>query len=330
MNSFTLPAFAKINLGLRVLRKRDDGFHDLETVFLRIGWKDELTFEFELSGPGLQHGSSKNEIDAPLGLSTGLSIEHSIGLSMTSSNPNLPVDDSNLCIRAAKAYLAACSQIAVGTRLLTPKAPHQNVTLHLEKNIPFGAGMGGGSSDAATVLRAMEKSDLLPALSAETLHAVASHLGSDVPFFLSSPTAFGSGRGEVLEEMAFPRQLEGTWMVVGVPDDRVSTPDAFRHIVPNDSREADLRKLVEQLPLESWAGAITNDFEDSVFATYPSILGLKEAFYDAGAVFSLMSGSGSSVFGVFTSEESDTAALAKLKHRWPSYAYWIGASNAGL
>jgi len=293
-----------------VLRKRDDGFHDLETVFLRIGWKDELTFTFDLSVRVIEDAS-------PV-------------VAMTSSNPSLPVDDSNLCIRAAKAYIRASSEIAVGTQLITPKAPHPTLRLHLEKNIPFGAGMGGGSSDAASVLRAMERNEALPTLSPEMLHKVAAELGSDVPFFLSAPTAYGLGRGEVLEEMAFPSQLEGTWMVVAVPDERVSTPDAFRHIIPNEKRESDLRSLVDRLPIESWKDAITNDFEESVFAKYPSISGLKEAIYDAGAVFSLMSGSGSSVFGVFKSKETATAAFAKLKQRWPSYAYWIGASDAGL
>ena len=144
----TLKAFAKINLGLHVLRKREDGFHDLETVFLKVGWHDELTF------------SSSNSIE------------------MTCSNRDLRIDDGNLCIQAARA-LALAAGCAKG------------VQIHLDKTLPFGAGLGGGSSDAALTLQACKS---LWRVDSE-LGPLAAHLGSDVPFFLGDSIAFGEGKG---------------------------------------------------------------------------------------------------------------------------------------
>jgi len=265
---------------LRVIRKREDGFHDLETVFLRIGWKEELTFSLDPST-----GSDRNT-----------------RISMSCSDPRLPIDDENLCIRAANALLDHRSGRRQGL---------DDLHISLNKEIPYGAGLGGGSSDAASVLTACSQ-----LWGIETnLHRIGAQLGSDVPFFLGTGVAFGSGRGEVLAEMSFPLALRQTRLLVVVPEQRVSTVDAFRHVTPNEERLSDLKELVAKGTLEDWNGELVNDFELSVFAQYPVVRDLKEHFLSSGAAYASMSGSGSAVFGVFTSESESQKALASIQSK---------------
>jgi len=293
LKSLTLPAFAKINLGLRILRKRTDGFHDLETVFMRIGWKDKLTFTASQT------------------------------IEMTSSVKDLPTDEGNLCIRAAQSLAAA---------VLQPTGPHPTtrweaaplgVKIHLEKHIPHGAGLGGGSSDAATVLKAC--SDMWGV--DVDLRPISASLGSDVPFFLHSPVAYGTGRGEVLSTLPFPKALQGTRLLVIVPDQRVATADAFSQVQPYSQRETDLKTLVSTGSLADWNRSLKNDFETSVFARFAIIRDLKQLLLDSGAAFAQMSGSGSAVFGVFDSPSLSQSALNAVRSTWPSYKFWEGPSN---
>lgn len=243
----------KINLGLNVVRKRSDGFHDIETCFYPIRWTDILEvipsnkFEFTTSGNAI------------------------------------PGDD-NLCVRAYKL-------------LNTPPAK-----IHLHKIIPTGAGLGGGSSDAAWTLRLLNDVFGLN-LSKEELKNYASQLGSDCAFFIEDVPMIGTGRGEILTKANI--DLSGKYIVIIKPDIHVSTAEAYASIVPKES-EFNLNDL----------NSLKNDFEVSVFKKYPQIEKIKAALYEAGASYASMSGSGSAVFGIFTAPPSmsslSTMGIVKL------------------
>lgn len=243
---------AKINLGLRILRKRADGFHDLDTVFYPIGLTDILEIlpaqENELKLTGI----------APPG------------------NP-----DDNLCSKAWKLLKADFPQ-------LPP------VYMHLHKNIPTGAGLGGGSADGAYALRGLnEKFNL--GLSREQLIAYAMQLGSDCPFFIHDGPCVGGGRGEILTPLPF--SLKDYHLVLVNPGIHVSTKEAFAGVIPNET----IRPAADILsqPIESWQGELINDFESSTFPSHPEITRIKQQLLDSGAVYASMSGSGSSVYGIF-------------------------------
>lgn len=282
----TIPAPAKINLGLRILRKRPDGFHDLETVFLRIGWADEIRMETAAE------------------------------LSMTCSAPNLPVDGSNLCMRAVQAVLDEI-----------PGEQRPGLRLHLLKNLPFGAGMGGGSSDAAVCLSAANR--LLDAgLAAAQLHSLAASLGSDVPFFLlEGGVALGTGRGEILEPLPFPAALQETWLVVAVPPVHISTAEAYTGIRPDASGEGTVRTLVSDGTLAEWQESLINDFEQHLFDAHPRLAALKAGLLEAGAGYAAMSGSGSAVFGVFMHHDDALRAIQALDE---NIRAWVGPSDGGV
>lgn len=267
---------------------RDDGFHDLETVFLRIGWADELTFE------------------------------PADGISMTCSNPDLRVDGSNLCVQAATAVIEVLERMG---------HEPEGVAIHLDKHLPFGAGLGGGSSDAAMTLSAVNELFDAP-LSDQQLHGLAADLGSDVPFFLDeSGVALGTGRGEFLEAVSFPDALRSTWLLVAVPPVRISTVDAYNGIRTNDVDRADLEALMSSGTLTDWQESLVNDFEAHLFERYPAVAALKRQLQDAGAAYAAMSGSGSSVFGIFADAETARAAQSGLE---ADVRGWLGPSDAGL
>lgn len=250
---------AKINLGLHVLRKRKDGYHDLETVFLRIGWTDVLR------------------------------VQQADALDMTCSDPRLPTDGRNLCMKAAQ-LLAQTYQV------------NQGVHIHLEKRIPYGAGLGGGSSDAATTLHLLNKLWGLD-LASRDLHPLAAQLGSDVPFFLETTAAYGRGRGEILTPLLIPQTREPYTfpyhLVVVVPDVHVSTADAYRRVQPNAHDRADLCNVVCSNDVSRWTEELVNDFEPSVFAQYPSLSAVKAEMIEDGADYAVMSGSGAAIVSVF-------------------------------
>ncbi|MDX1531716.1 MAG: 4-(cytidine 5'-diphospho)-2-C-methyl-D-erythritol kinase [Rhodothermales bacterium] len=257
---------AKVNLGLHVLRRRPDGYHDVETVLLPIGWHDTLTAG--LTEPG-----------APF--------------RFTCSDPALPTDERNLCVRAAHALAAEAGIEPYGT-------------LHLDKHVPYGAGLGGGSSDAAVTLRLMaELWDVAP--SAEELHDLAAALGSDVPFFLHDGPMRATGRGDVLRpldaEYHFPFAL-----AVVMPPVRVGTAGAYRQVTPHADGRPDLGALVRSNDLARWRRGLTNDFEAPVLARYPEVARVKADLTAAGAGYAALSGSGAAVFGVFEAVEEARAA----------------------
>ncbi|MEJ0034393.1 MAG: 4-(cytidine 5'-diphospho)-2-C-methyl-D-erythritol kinase [Bacteroidota bacterium] len=226
----------KINLGLNVLRKRDDGYHDIETCFYPIPWTDILEiipsskFEFTTSG-------------------------------------NVIPGDGNLCI---KAY-----------QLLKPPP----AKIHLHKIIPTGAGLGGGSSDAAWTLRLLMMFFSL-GLSKDQLRSFAAQIGSDCAFFIEDGPMIGTGRGETLTPANI--SLKGKFIVIAKPDVHVSTVEAYAGVIPKESK-LDLSNI----------SSLKNDFEESVFKKCPAITSIKQQLRDAGAEYASMSGSGSAVYGIF-------------------------------
>ena len=272
-------ASAKINLGLHVLRKRGDGFHDVETVLVPIGWSDEVT------------------------------VESSRSLTFTCDDASLNNTD-NLCLQAA--------------HLLRDRTgKRKGARIHLSKRLPYGAGLGGGSSDAAAVLRLLDQLWNLE-MEDDALAAIAAELGSDVPFFLLRSTAYATGRGVDLT----PIEQDGTPLiipydiVVALPNVRVSTADAYWQVVPNDVDRPDLVALVRSLDLDRWKEEMVNDFEATVLGAIPEIAALKKSMYEAGAGYAAMSGSGSAVFGVFTDSSAALAASEALRNH--GFPVWHG------
>ena len=267
---------AKINIGLNVLKKREDGFHDLETLFYPVLPQEEL--------PEGLSGTKDCLLDV-------LEIVESDQLQMHQYGIEYPGDPmDNLCIKAYRALKADFD--------IPP------VAIHLYKRIPVGAGLGGGSSDAAFTLRGLNEMFSL-GLSDERLAAYAATLGSDCAFFIYNKPMLGTGRGEILEPADVPA-LQGYEIRLVYPPYFVSTGAAYGGIVPRDKRGAngenfDSRQLLEMLsqPVESWRDCVVNDFETTVFAKIPQLATYKEQLYKEGAVYASMSGSGSAFFGIF-------------------------------
>ncbi|HLP04942.1 MAG TPA: 4-(cytidine 5'-diphospho)-2-C-methyl-D-erythritol kinase [Paludibacter sp.] len=245
---------AKINLGLNVVERRPDGYHNIETVFYPIGLCDEL--HVEPSETCRDYSFSASGI--PIG-----------------GNP-----DDNLIV---KAYW-----------LLRSEYPFPPVDISLMKRIPFGAGLGGGSSDAAFMLKALNELFGLK-ITTRKLEKLAAELGADCPFFVRNKPVFAEGKGNVFSDIEI--DLGNYHMLLVKPDIHVSTPDAYSMVVPAKPGNS-LRELVRR-PVSEWRGLINNDFEKSVFAKFPAIGSIKNQLYDLGAVYASMSGSGSSVYGIF-------------------------------
>lgn len=249
-----LKANCKINIGLNVLRRREDGFHDVETVMLPV---PGLCDTVEAVKNGLPH--SRLEIK-------GLDID---------CDPQ-----ENICMKAA--------------RLMAELYGTGGVDITLDKRIPFGAGLGGGSADGVAVVKAIDSLYNLN-LTEEALTDVAARLGSDTAFFVRNTPQLCSGRGEITTPIAI--NLQGYTLVVAKPDEGVSTREAYAGITPAIP-QLPLAEAVAR-PVGEWQGVVKNDFEASVFPAHPAIAELKERMLAQGAVYASMSGSGSAVFGLF-------------------------------
>lgn len=253
-----IESYAKINWSLRIIGKRADGYHDLETLFQQITLHDVLTFE-------------RAETQ-----------------SMTCNAPDVPTDDSNLVLRAARALGAPPVKIA------------------LDKRIPAGGGLGGGSSNAAATLRAIDTLFEMHNNDAR-LREVALELGSDVPFFLVGGTAYGTGRGEMLTPMSSVAPVP---LLLILPKERVSTAEAFarirRYSKPLGIEE--YRRMIDNDLLDH-AAMLTNDFEDAIFGVHPNLRMHKERLIAHGAAWAGMTGSGSTIVGAFRSQSVRDAAL---------------------
>lgn len=275
----------KINLGLNVLRKRPDGYHDLETLFVPcFGLHDTLEIihgdDWSRTSAALQSSSAKRA-DFVTELVQGITTDGKVMITIARKEG---VDWDPLKDLTVKAY-----QLLAADYKLPP------VKIYLQKGSPVGAGLGGGSADAAFALRMIAEIAEL-GLTDEQLAGYAARLGSDCAFFVYNRPMFGSGRGEVLEE--FPLDLSGFRFEITVPEGiAVSTATAYRGIVPRIP-EKPLRDILLQDPA-TWKEELKNDFEQTVFAAYPALSGIKERLYAEGALYAAMSGSGSAFFSVF-------------------------------
>jgi len=242
---------AKINIGLQITEKRPDGFHNLETVFLPVGWTDALE------------------------------IAESDELRFTTSGINISGSpESNLVMKAYS--------------LLRKDFNLPALKIHLHKQIPFGAGLGGGSADSAFMLRLLNHALNLD-ISQEKLLEYAAVLGSDCPFFILNKPVFATGTGNIMNEINL--NVKGLSLLLVKPPVEVSTAKAFQFVVPQKP-EVSLSELIN-LPVSEWKNNIVNQFESSVFPQYPAISEIKAQLYNMGAVYASMSGSGSCVFGLF-------------------------------
>ena len=268
----------KVNLGLNVLRKRPDGYHDLETLFVPyMGITDTLEIV-----TGDDYSRTIASLQGRYGaLAQAVSPDGKLMITLAREGG---VDWDPLQDLTARAYA-----------LLAQDYKLPPMKIFLEKRAPVGAGLGGGSADAAFALRMMASLAGLE-LPDPDLAAYAARLGSDCAFFIYNRPMFGSGRGEVLEP--FDVDLEGLHLEVVVPEGvAVSTADAYRGITPREP-ERPLREVLRQ-PVRTWKGSLRNDFEETVFRKYPSLAVQKENLYARGAVYAAMSGSGSALFGLF-------------------------------
>lgn len=247
---------AKINLGLNVTEKRSDGYHNLETIFYPIPLQDAIEV--------IQLENSKNDYALKI---SGASID---------GEP-----DENLVVRAYRIL-----------RQDYPRIP--SIDIHMFKQIPTGAGLGGGSSDAAFMIKLLNKKFNLN-LSVMKMEEYAVRLGADCAFFIQNKPVFATGIGNIFTPIQL--SLKGYYLVLIKPEIFVSTKDAFEHILPQKP-ERPLTSIIKQ-PIEEWKNLMKNDFEKSVFMKYPEISAIKDKLYDMGAVYASMSGSGSSVYGIF-------------------------------
>lgn len=271
----------KLNLGLNVLRKRPDGYHDIETLFypyMEMGDILEVITgdDYSRTSAALfgQYGESVVQgISGDGKLMVTIASEDAIGWDLM----------EDLC---AKAYQALAKDFDMPP-----------VKIFLEKKVPVGAGLGGGSADAAFTLRALNEVCGL-GLTDERLAAYASSLGSDCAFFIWNRPMFGSGRGEVLE--SFDIDLSGYDIQVLVPGGiSVSTKEAYGGIIPQEpSAGMDLKDLLKR-PVEEWKDLVVNDFEETVFKKHPELAAIKQSLYDSGAAYASMSGSGSAMFALY-------------------------------
>ncbi len=270
---------AKINIGLRITERRPDGYHNLETLFVPVG---------------LYAGTPLN----PVSFCDTLEIQSAPDDSFVfSGNPiDCPLE-KNLVYRAVRAFREASARTAP-------------VSVVLEKHLPDGAGLGGGSADAAFTLMMLNELHGCP-LTAEELARIALSLGADCPIFIYNRPCYGEGVGERLTPVSLP--LDGWWCVIVKPDVYISTREAFAGVVPHKDADAFPLGRLGELPVEEWKEVAVNDFERSIFPRWPELQRIKTQLYDTGAVYASMSGSGSSLFGLYPSELEAMDAVAELK-----------------
>jgi 4-diphosphocytidyl-2-C-methyl-D-erythritol kinase len=264
---------AKINLGLHITGKRPDDYHDIETIFYPVSLSDAL--EFVVSDEPF-----KKDILTVTGINTG-------------SDP-----EDNLVLKTV--------------RKLREKYSFPFLRIHLHKVIPIGAGLGGGSSDAACLLKTINRCFGL-FIDNQNLKATALELGSDCPFFIDGIPAFASGRGDILKPIM--PVLTGYYLLLLNPGVGITTREAYQNCRP-EHPSTSLFKLIDR-PVTEWKDLIINNFEDFAFKKYPRIGKIKDELYRSGALFSSMSGSGSSVYGIFSGKP---VVPAKLK----DFVVWEG------
>lgn len=250
---------AKINLGLFITEKRDDGFHNILSCFYPVDWRDALEII-----PAKKTSFS----------STGITIP---------GNPS-----ENLCLKAHHIL----------------KTHHQcpDVAIHLHKNIPIGAGLGGGSADASFMLKALNELFELN-ISTQQLEQYAKTLGSDCAFFIENKSKICYNKGDEFDDCLI--DLKQYNILLFYPNIHVGTQEAYRNIAPKTIDKSIIYDL-EKSPVHEWKHFLRNDFETSVFSNYPQLNDLKKKFYDAGAIYAAMTGSGSTLYGIFKKNHKPT------------------------
>ena len=264
-----IRANCKINIGLDVLRRREDGYHDLSTVMVPV--------------KGLY-----DEVEVVAADKSSLTI---VGLEVDCD------PEQNICMKAL--------------RLMQQRYGIGEASITLDKRIPFGAGLGGGSADGTVVILALNEIFSLN-LDEQTLISLAAELGSDTAFFVRNTPQLCEGRGEIMTPIEL--RLDGYWLVLIKPDENVSTREAYAGVTPCIPERSLVERLAE--PIEKWQGSVKNDFERSVFASHPVIGEIKQMLLDAGATYASMSGSGSTVFGLFAQKD-----MAEKMAQYTPYIY---------
>jgi 4-diphosphocytidyl-2-C-methyl-D-erythritol kinase len=264
---------AKINLGLNIVSKRPDGYHNVETVFYPINLCDALEIV-----PAKKGKTTFTQ--------TGMVIEGN--------------SDNNLVVKALN--------------LLKTQYKIPEIDIFLRKNIPFGAGLGGGSSDAAFMLKLLNEFANLH-LSTQELEEFVGQLGADCAFFIQNKPVFAEGIGNVFTPIEF--SLKGYYLLLIKPDIHVSTQEAYANIRPHQP-EKSIQSIIKE-PISSWKNQLINDFETNVFAKHPQIEEIKQELYNKGAIYASMSGSGSSVYSIFD-EESIKSLIIPSEINMP---FWV-------
>ena len=249
---------AKINIGLNILRKRSDGFHDIESVFYPIGLADTMKIKAE---------RGQNEISLEV---LGMPISGNL--------------EDNLCVQAY--------------RKISQHIDLTQVKVVLDKIIPMGAGLGGGSSDCASMINGLNEMFEL-GLSYETRIEIALELGSDCPFFIENKPKYVKGRGELLESINL--NLSAFIIVIVNPGIHISTKEAYAGVTPAESNYH-LLDVLSNEQVDKWPGKVINQFESHLLLKYPVIDEIKQNLYNRGALFASMTGSGSTVYGIFEKE----------------------------
>ncbi len=275
MKYIEIQAPAKINIGLFITSKRNDGYHNLSTLFYPINSLYDL-----------------------------INIEYSDKFEFICDDENIPTNEDNLVVKA-KNLLEKTFSIKI------------NVKITLNKKIPSQAGLGGGSSDAAAILKTLNKIFNLE-INYEMMNNLALKLGSDVPFFIKPQPAIGTSRGEILKDINL--EIKEPILIVK-PNISISTKEAFEKIRPTDT-EFNYNSIIEGNALNYYKmrELVKNDFEDYAFKKYSELKNIKDQFYEFGSLFALMSGSGSALYGIF--KDLDSANIAKNKFS-KNYYCWI-------
>ncbi len=277
--TYTEPAYAKLNLTLDILGKRDDGYHEMNMVMQSITLADTISI-------------TKQDTSA---------------LTLTCSNaPHLPTDESNIAIKAIRRFFEELGEDAPG------------LAVHIDKVIPTCAGMAGGSSDGASVLRILHKM-YAPTMPREKLETIGARVGSDVPYCVRGNTALAQGRGEILTDLP---HLPDCFFVICKPSFPISTPELFAQVRVKKLRcHPDTKGMIRALEaqdLEAIAHRVYNVFEDVLPRKYEQVFDIKRKLLDLGAMTASMTGSGPTVFGLFSEQAKAQDAVQALQQQFPT------------
>lgn len=278
---------AKINIGLNVVRKREDGYHDIETVFYPVNLQDAL--EISLMRP-LDPSQLISRLEAGKLVQPDDALPFFKSRRKRDSLPCCQLEMSGL----DSVFPAQDNLVVKAYMMLLEDFDLPSIDIKLYKHIPTGAGLGGGSSDCASMLELLNRRFNLR-LRESALERYAARLGSDCPFFITGQPSLATGRGEILKPISL--SLAGYTILLVKPDVHVSTAQAYADVTPEQPEMSLLESVMR--PVSEWKDCVKNDFEPSVFAKFPVLAEIKEKLYGLGAEYAAMTGSGSTVYGIF-------------------------------